>query len=337
MHFFYDAQSRPAMVDFNGALYSYIHNLQGDIVGILDNAGSLVVEYKYDAWGKPTLVRTLTTAYEALAELNPFRYRGYVYDEETGLYYLRSRYYSTNCGRFINVDSYSGKLGQSYAHNLSAYSYNSPIAFIDKDGYSATVVETIGRIYFDVSSIDWNKVGNVFAKIVGAVAVAVASYRAKMEIQTPEEVRRAAGITATMDAATIEAKLLEATTSNAVNHLMYEEDYSYYYVAFIKNGMLYTIDLPLTFDEAYIAAQGTVITNAVRDQFQSSKRVWGIYAPSPYAASKLAAALIPGSTEKSLIASMEEHSSSGIPGDYYWHWHTTDHKYHIWYGVPLQV
>ena len=72
MHFFYDAQSRPAMVKFNGALYSYVHNLQGDIVGIVDSAGSLVVEYKYAAWGKPTLVRTLTTAYEALAELNPF-------------------------------------------------------------------------------------------------------------------------------------------------------------------------------------------------------------------------------------------------------------------------
>lgn len=55
MHFFYDAQGRPAMVEFNGALYSYVHNLQGDIVGIVDSAGSLVVEYKYDAWGKPTL------------------------------------------------------------------------------------------------------------------------------------------------------------------------------------------------------------------------------------------------------------------------------------------
>ena len=69
MHFFYDAQSRPAMVEFNGALYSYVHNLQGDIVGILDNAGSLVVEYKYDAWGKPVSVRTLTTAYERKDEI----------------------------------------------------------------------------------------------------------------------------------------------------------------------------------------------------------------------------------------------------------------------------
>ena len=81
LHFFYDGQNRPSMVEFNGTLYSYVHDLRGDIVGILDNTGSRVVEYKYDTWGKPTLVRALTTEYEALAELNPFRYRGYVWDD----------------------------------------------------------------------------------------------------------------------------------------------------------------------------------------------------------------------------------------------------------------
>ena len=95
--FFYDGQGRLAMVEFNGMLYSYVHNLQGDIVGILDNAGSLVVEYKYDAWGKPVPVRTLTTAYEVLA----FRYRGYVWDEKTGLYWVMSRYYCPQTYRFI--------------------------------------------------------------------------------------------------------------------------------------------------------------------------------------------------------------------------------------------
>ena len=120
-------------------------------------------------------------------------------------------------------------------------------------------------------------------------------------MQTPEAVRRAAGITGTMDAATIEAKLLEATTSSAIKHLMYEEDYSYSYVAHTKNGTLYTIDLLLTFEEAYIVAQGTVITNAVRDKFRPNKKVWGIYAPSPYAAGKLAGALTPGSTPKALL------------------------------------
>ena len=133
LHFFYDAQSRPAMVDFNGAVYSYIHNLQSDVVGIVDNAGSLVVEYKYDAWGKPTLVRTLTTAYEALAELNPFRYRGYVWDEETELYYLRSRYYDAYKCRFVNEDLFAQLRG---FNNIFSYARNSPAIFTDPNGTS---------------------------------------------------------------------------------------------------------------------------------------------------------------------------------------------------------
>ena len=107
------------MVAFNGARYSYVHNLQGDIVGIVDAGGSLVVEYKYDAWGKPVLVRTLTTAYETLAEVNPFRYRGYVYDEETGLYYLRSRVYNPEWKRFMNADVSLENADERYAHNPS--------------------------------------------------------------------------------------------------------------------------------------------------------------------------------------------------------------------------
>ena len=95
MHFYYDTQGRPAMVDFNGTKYMYLHNLQGDIVGSLDASGQLVVQYRYDAWGKPLATSTLTTAYTTLANLNPLRYRGYVYDTETGLYYLRNRYYNS--------------------------------------------------------------------------------------------------------------------------------------------------------------------------------------------------------------------------------------------------
>ena len=73
----------------------------GDIVGILDSTGSLVVEYRYDAWGRP--VGTTGTLASTLGKSNPFRYRGYVYDEETGLYYLRMRYYKPECGRFLSA------------------------------------------------------------------------------------------------------------------------------------------------------------------------------------------------------------------------------------------
>ena len=151
MHFFYDAQSRPAMVDFNGALYSYVHNLQGDVVGIVDSTGSLVVEYKYDAWGKPTLVRTLTTAYEALAELNPFRYRGYVYDEETGLYYLQDRRYDPVTVRFPNSDRYIGFKKSLKRLNMFAYCGNNPVNCYDPTGKS--LLNAILSIGISLSSI----------------------------------------------------------------------------------------------------------------------------------------------------------------------------------------
>ena len=75
-------------VEFNGTVYTYLPNLQGDIVGILDNAGTLVVAYEYDAWGKP--LSTTGTLADTLGKRNPFRYRGYVFDEDIGLYCLQT-------------------------------------------------------------------------------------------------------------------------------------------------------------------------------------------------------------------------------------------------------
>ena len=79
---------------------------KGDIVGLIDSTGALVVEYKYDAWGNPVSTRTLTSEYDALAELNPFRYRGYVWDTDTERYYVSSRYYKPKFIRWSNADGY---------------------------------------------------------------------------------------------------------------------------------------------------------------------------------------------------------------------------------------
>ena len=97
------------MVTFNGTAYAYLYNLQGDVIALIDSNGKKVVEYKYDAWGR-ILSKTGTMA-STLGTLNPFRYRGYVYDEETGLYYLRSRYYNPEWDRFVNADA---NLNNSY-------------------------------------------------------------------------------------------------------------------------------------------------------------------------------------------------------------------------------
>ena len=133
MHFFYDAQGRPMLVRYNGTDYAYQHNLQGDIVSLVDMDGTAVVEYAYDAWGKP--ISTAGSMAETLGHDNPFRYRGYVWDEETGLYYLRSRYYDPSWGRFVNADTLVGKVGALLSHNGFAYCYNDPANMIDSAGF----------------------------------------------------------------------------------------------------------------------------------------------------------------------------------------------------------
>ena len=132
MHFFYDAQGRPAKVRYNGTIYSYIHNLQGDVVGIIDTDGNVVVEYKYDAWGF-LLSKTGSMAAD-LGKQNPFRYRGYIYDEETWMYWLKSRYYYPELQRFINADSIIGQYAMVFEHNVFAYCKQNPITSCDEDG-----------------------------------------------------------------------------------------------------------------------------------------------------------------------------------------------------------
>ena len=132
LHIFYDAQNRPAVVVYNGTAYAYVKSLQGDIVAILDENGNTVVSYGYDAWGAP-LWCTGELA-ETLGKVQPFRYRGYVFDWETGLYYLRSRYYNPRWGRFVNADECFDNGAGLLAANLFAYCANSAVAFKDTNG-----------------------------------------------------------------------------------------------------------------------------------------------------------------------------------------------------------
>ena len=104
LHFFYDAQDRAAMVRYNGADYFYVYNLQGDVVALVDVNGVQVVEYVYDAWGN--LISKSGSMATTLGTENPFRYRGYIYDEETELYYVNDRYYNAHVFRFLNEDQF---------------------------------------------------------------------------------------------------------------------------------------------------------------------------------------------------------------------------------------
>ena len=123
-----------ASVKYNGTEYYYLRNGQNDIVGIIDRSGTTVVEYRYDAWGK--LLSTTGSLASTLGKDNPIRYRGYYYDTETGLYYLQSRYYDPDTGRFINADDvdFIGVTGTIPSHNLFAYCENNPVNNSDPSG-----------------------------------------------------------------------------------------------------------------------------------------------------------------------------------------------------------
>ncbi len=139
MYFQYDTNGAPLGFIYNGVQYFYFTNQMGDVIALSDSDGNVFAEYTYDAWGS---LQTINTADEdneeqlTIANANPLRYRGYYYDNETGYYYLQSRYYDASICRFINADVYCNTGTKSLVStNMYAYCDNSPVDKIDFDGF----------------------------------------------------------------------------------------------------------------------------------------------------------------------------------------------------------
>lgn len=128
-YYYYDPQGQVVGFRSGNILYRYHHNLRGDIVSVeYKNYGTIAGQYHYDPWGKLISSHGMD---------QPFRYAGYYYDKETGLYYLKNRYYSPTLGRFLTKDSLkyvNQKVPETI--NLYAYAYNNPVIFIDPNGNS---------------------------------------------------------------------------------------------------------------------------------------------------------------------------------------------------------
>ena len=137
VQFVYDAEGKPFLLRLNGKTdYFYLYNGLGDVVGLVDSSNKVVVRYQYNSWGKVT--SSEDTSGVSLATLNPFCYRKYVYDPETGLYCLGSRYYDPEVGRFVNADDTDvifEKPQELYHKNLYVYCDNNPAVRRDLQGY----------------------------------------------------------------------------------------------------------------------------------------------------------------------------------------------------------
>ncbi|MDT8719689.1 discoidin domain-containing protein, partial [Clostridium sp. 19966] len=133
IYYTYDSAGKLVSMNLNGVEYYYVRNGQSDIIGLFDKTGAQVVSYTYDTWGK--LVSIDGSLKDTVGVKNPYRYRGYRYDTETGLYYLQSRYYNPDWGRFINADAIVGQTGDLLSTNMFAYCENTPSNGYDADGF----------------------------------------------------------------------------------------------------------------------------------------------------------------------------------------------------------
>ena len=143
LEFYYDIDGIAAC-KYNGTMYYYMTDAQGNVIGIVDRNGNVVVQYWYDAWGNHKVVSangTTITSSTHIGNVNPFRYRGYYYDTETGLYFLQTGYYDPEVGRFLNRDSVSYAAPEKIdGLNLYAYCLNNPVEYVDPTGHFPFVI-----------------------------------------------------------------------------------------------------------------------------------------------------------------------------------------------------
>jgi len=161
----------------------YLKNIQNDIIGIVDETGNLVVEYTYDAYGN--IIKLVDTSNCDLSTVNPFRYRSYYYDKETGWYYLNSRYYNPIIGRFITMDGveYLGASGTALSMNLFSYCENNPVNNVDLNGNVAVAIAVSGSVFSSfcgwlgtLGGVNWwNPVGWIIAAVLAAGVITYAA------------------------------------------------------------------------------------------------------------------------------------------------------------------
>ena len=173
----YDNEDSVCGILYNDEPFYFQKNLQGDVVAIFNKNVETVARYSYDAWGVCTVTQDASDC--AIATVNPYRYRGYYYDPEIGMYYLQSRYYDPVVGRFVNGDKAEIVLlddedRSANSVNLFAYCFNEPVMRCDEEGMTPGYTSS-GYIDDQLDPV-WKKyrmgfLGNVFDNGCGPIAI----------------------------------------------------------------------------------------------------------------------------------------------------------------------
>ena len=182
----YDSAARLVAMVVGGVRYNYVRNAQNDIIGLIDKTGKRVVSYKYDNWGKT--ISTTGTLAATIGRKNPFRYRGYYFDAESGMYYLQSRYYDVEIRRFISADNIivTGTSVEYQNVNLYEYCSDNPVNFQDPSGhFILSVLAGVGAYFFE--AIVSLGASYFFTKAIAGVVSEFSRYRKSQKEKRLEE------------------------------------------------------------------------------------------------------------------------------------------------------
>ncbi len=197
IYYMYDVAGNLSGIRYilNGVQMDYyaVCNSRGDVEAFYNGAGALRARYIYDSWGNVISIVDANgneiTDQNNVAHINPIRYRGYYYDTDTGLYYLQSRYYDAEVGRFVSADASEMLFEDDESllqYNLFVYCWNNPVIMVDSDGYSTLVA---GSTFFIAAGSvgaanSWNPVGWA---IVGALVVVIGGYYIYDSVKTAKK------------------------------------------------------------------------------------------------------------------------------------------------------
>ncbi len=153
--FTYDATGSPLTMTYDGATYYYITNMQGDVVGLLNDVGTRIISYQYTAYGQGRYISHEPDLAAILSTVNPIGYRGYIMDVGTATYYCQSRYYDPAIGRFLNADTYPATGQGLTGNNMFAYCGNNPVNRLDDEGewWNVLVGAVVGAVVNTVCTV----------------------------------------------------------------------------------------------------------------------------------------------------------------------------------------
>ncbi|MCL2341963.1 MAG: hypothetical protein FWC53_02735 [Firmicutes bacterium] len=244
-YYSYDEFGNVIAINYNGTQYYYIKNIQNDIIGILNSNLERVVSYTYDSWGNVISVKdangNIITDQNNIGNINPYRYKGYILDKETNLYYLQSRYYSPEWQRFINADSVDIFSDENVDHilinNLYAYCLNNPINMVDPDGDVVQIVLILVVVSLLFTAADMYTAyknptpDNVVWAVIGATPLGKAGKLAKPVVKAAKTIATAKKAyssikitTQTMNHINVSkhlwSKVLKTPTNASINNLV---------------------------------------------------------------------------------------------------------------------